>query len=407
MSKCFKINHDSINKNHNNSHNNFSYDYCSTNKFTVLHQNVRGITNKLDEFLISLPPNAPQVICLREHHLQTEEIGNVNFRQYTLGSAFCRQTFNQGGVCIYISKNICFNAINLDQYIKEKDLEICALKLCLLTSCFTVICIYRSPTGDFTYFLNHLESLLNKTCKTSTDIILCGDFNINYLDDNSRKHTLDSLLASFGLFSTVKFPTRISSQSCTLIDNIFINIYNHDFSVHPFINGLSDHDGQIITFSNIANSVPGQIYTITREINSHTIMNFTLLLSYENWEDVFLEKDVNILFNNFLNTYLRIFYASFPNIKTKNAYNPKPWLTTGIRISCATKRELYLTYRKSNNPIHKEYYKTYCQILSKVIMSAKKLYYNNLIMKSNNKPKTTWNIELSPIIRIPLITLQL
>jgi hypothetical protein len=121
-------------------------------------------------------------------------------------------------------------------------------------------------------------------------------------------------------------------------------------------------------------------------------MNFTLLLSYENWNDIFLEKDVNILFNNFLNTYLRIFYASFPNIKTKNASNPKPWLTTGIKISCAKKRELYLTYRKSNNPIHKEYYKSYCHTLSKVITSAKKLYYNNRIMKSNNKPKTTWNI---------------
>jgi hypothetical protein len=92
-----------------------------------------------------------------------EEIGNVHFGQYTLGSAFCRQTFKQGGVCIYISKNICFSAINLDLHIKEKDLKICALKLCLLTSSFTVICIYRSPTGDLTYFLNHLESILNKT----------------------------------------------------------------------------------------------------------------------------------------------------------------------------------------------------------------------------------------------------
>jgi len=194
-------------------------------------------------------------------------------------------------------------------------------------------------------------------------MILCGDFNINYLDDNSRKFPLDSLLASFGVFSTVKFPTRISHQSCTLIDNIFINIYNHDFSVYPIINGLSDHDGQIITFSNTVNTVPRHTYTITGVINSHTIMNFTFLLSYENWDDVFLEKDVNVLFNNFLNTYLRIFYASFPNIKTKNAFNPKPWLTTGIKISCAKKRELYLTYRKSNNPIHMEYYKSYCQTI--------------------------------------------
>ena len=96
----------------------------------------------------------------------------------------------------------------------------------------------------------------------------------------------------------MKFPTRISYQSCTLIDNIFINIYNHDFSVHPLINCLSDHDGQIITFSTIAKSVPRHLCSITREINSHTIQNFTLLLSYENWEDVFLEKDVNILVGN-------------------------------------------------------------------------------------------------------------
>ena len=125
------------------------------------------------------------------------------------------------------------------------------LKICLSNNSFTIICIYRSPTGDFSYFLNQLESILNKICKTSTHIILCGDFNINFLDDNPKKNIFDSLLASFGLFSTIKFPTRITYQSCSLIDNIFINIHNHDYSVYPFINGLSDHDGQIITFSHI------------------------------------------------------------------------------------------------------------------------------------------------------------
>jgi hypothetical protein len=29
-------------------------------------------------------------------------------------------------------------------------------------SSFTIICIYRSPTGNFTYFLNQLESILKK-----------------------------------------------------------------------------------------------------------------------------------------------------------------------------------------------------------------------------------------------------
>jgi len=164
-------------------------------------------------------------------------------------------------------------------------------------------------------FLNQLESILNKIYKTSSELIVCGDLNINYLNDNSRKDLLDSLLASFNLFSTVKFPTRISNNSCTSIDNIYINTYRHEFSVHSLINGLSDHDAQIITLSNIFISVPRHVFSFTRKINNYSISKFTSLLSYENWEDVFIETDVNTIFNNSLNTFLRIFYSSFPEIK--------------------------------------------------------------------------------------------
>jgi hypothetical protein len=40
--------------------------------------------------------------------------------------------------------------------------------------------------------------------------------------------------------------------------------------------------------------------------------NFKLNLSYELWEEIFLDDEVDKLFNNFLNTYLRIFNSSFP-----------------------------------------------------------------------------------------------
>jgi hypothetical protein len=135
-----------------------------------------------------------------------------------------------------------------------------------------------------------LESILNKVYKTSTELILCGDFNIHYLNDKSRKHLLDSLLASLSLFSTVKFPTTIFNNSCNLIDNIYVNTYRHDFSVHPLFNGISDHDVQIITLSNIFISVPRHVFSFTRKTDSNSISKFTPLLSYENWEVVVLEK---------------------------------------------------------------------------------------------------------------------
>jgi hypothetical protein len=96
------------------------------------------------------------------------------------------------------------------------------------------------------------------------------------------------------------------------------------------------------------------------------------LLSHENWENVFSENNINISFNNFLNTYLRIFFACFPLRKIHKSSKLKPWLTTGIRISCTNKQKLYLTYRNIKDPNLKEFYKKYCKILSSVITAAKK-----------------------------------
>jgi signal recognition particle subunit SEC65 len=72
--------------------------------------------------------------------------------------------------------------------------------------------------------------------------------------------------------------------------------------------------------------------------------------------------------------------------------NSKAWLTTGIKTSRSNKRKLYLLYRKSYDPKLKIYYKNGCKILSKVTKLAKKMNYNNKLVNSTNKPKTTWSI---------------
>ena len=104
------------------------------------------------------------------------------------------------------------------------------------------------------------------------------------------KDLLNSHLASFNLYSTVNFSTRITNNSSTLIDNIFINTYRNEFTVHPLINRLSDNDAQILTLSNIFMSHLRQVPHLIRKINNHSIRNFAFLLSYENWEDFFWKQ---------------------------------------------------------------------------------------------------------------------
>ena len=85
-------------------------------------------------------------------------------------------------------------------------------------------------------------------------------------------------------------------------------------------------------------------------------MNF----SYENWENVFdftSDNNVNVIFNNFLNTYLWIFYCCFPLHKSLVRNKCKGWLKKGILISCRHKEDLYLLCRMSNNIVLKNFYK--------------------------------------------------
>ena len=74
--------------------------------FTILHQNIRGLMHKTDEFLISLSCINPQILCITEHHLRPDEINNIHLGQFTLGTYFCRSIYKHGGVSIFVSKNI-------------------------------------------------------------------------------------------------------------------------------------------------------------------------------------------------------------------------------------------------------------------------------------------------------------
>ena len=117
----------------------------------------------------------------------------------------------------------------------------------------------------------------------------------------TKKRELDNLLLSFDLYSTVLFPTRIHNNSSSATDNIFIDkIKYEDYSIHPVVNGLSDHDAQLITINNITVNKHNKPQYI-RKFNEPSLSQFAVNLSYENWDKVFIEEDINTVFNNFLN----------------------------------------------------------------------------------------------------------
>jgi len=176
----------------------------------------------VDELSNSLLPDYPHILCLTEHLLKNFEIDNLHIDRYKLGSKLCRHEFKNGGVCILVQEDLDFSPISLDNYCKEKDIEVCAVRLKITPIQLIILAIYRSHSGNFSNFLKNLDSILNTWHSIKVDFVICDDININYLENCNKRQQLDALLHTYNLIGTVSFLMRKSKASSTTIDNIFI-----------------------------------------------------------------------------------------------------------------------------------------------------------------------------------------
>jgi hypothetical protein len=71
--------------------------------FVIYHQNIRGLnTSKLDELFISPVFESSHIVCLTEHQLRDTAMDAILMTGFRLGASFCRNTFKNGGVCIFV-----------------------------------------------------------------------------------------------------------------------------------------------------------------------------------------------------------------------------------------------------------------------------------------------------------------
>jgi len=153
------------------------------------------------------------------------------------------------------------------------------------------------------------------------------------------------------LYSITEFPTRTNNTTSTAIDNVFINKFKHEnYKIYSLINGLSDHDEQVLNLPNTIIPNNGNGLLTYREINKYSLNEFQSNLSHETRGKVFNNSDINIstIYNNFLDTFLKIFNASFPVKRTQSKQCDNKWITNGITTSCNNKRKLYLLYKENN-----------------------------------------------------------
>ena len=156
-------------------------------------------------------------------------------------------------------------------------------------------------------------------------MFLFGDFNINLLNYNIHPPTnefLDSPSYHYFL-PLILQPSRVTSNSKTLRDNIFSNM------TVPNIISIWDHLLQFLAAVNIIFSASYPKYSNhEREWSRFDQENFVLNFFSINWDNVLLSSNTNIEIS--YKTFLKKVWAPLKNSKIMLKFKDKPWITPGL-----------------------------------------------------------------------------
>ena len=154
-------------------------------------------------------------------------------------------------------------------------------------------------------------------------------------DQNSNSNCkFLNILYSHAFFPCIDKPTRITSSSSTLIDNIFTNTFDKDNYSGILYYDVSDHL-PIFLISSQSLKKDNVTKHVVQSYRKESTENITALnddLANEQWLDVYEEKDVNRAYEKFITKLKQYYEKNVPLIQIKPCKNllKKPWITQGI-----------------------------------------------------------------------------
>ena len=208
--------------------------------------------------------------------------------------------------------------------------------------------IYRHLSMDLADFnCNYLHKLLKNTSKEQKSIFLLEDFNVNLLNYNEHEtNEFLDYLASNSFIPLILQPTRMTSHSNTLIDNIFSNVIDPDIILGNLTATISDHLSQFAIIPNMFGNISGNKSNIyERDWSKFDRENFILDYFSVDWEDLLKIDGLNVdnstkIYLDKINMLLDT-YAPLKKItKYKLKFKSKPWITLGLQKSISVTNKL-------------------------------------------------------------------
>ena len=263
-------------------------------------------------------------------------------------------------------------------------------------------CVYRHHCHVSTflesYFLPTLDKInrfCNKTCA------IMGDFNVNLINYASHSQTNEfyDLFSSYGFRPLILQPTRVTSTTATLIDNIFINDMLCHSTGGNITSSISDHFLQFSQIDIFKTERVKPAAKFSRNYRNFDKYKFADELLKTDWSEITSGRlgteNAYQLFYDKIVTLLDQMAPYRKLTKNETRLKQRPWITKGLLVSMRKRDDLLKRMSKEKNPILKlqldDSYKKYRNSITMLLKQSKKNHFSAYFLDNYNNTKKTWD----------------
>lgn len=364
-----------------------------------MHINIRSMRANFDSLVVELQniKHLPKIIILTEIWISSAEIDLYQIPNYKTYSK-TNEEYRSGGVAVYLH-------ISLSQY--ENPLlvqfDVVAADVLMLTfkhnsRVINVLAVYRLHRYAAEIFLDELDGILsNLNINVNKNMFIIGDMNINLLIENRLTDDYKMLLAKYGFESIINTPTRISRDTSTCIDHIFCRIKDRNkVTVRSAVIecDVSDHAITAVWFLDADDATDNNTGSkVMRKIERINQNKLDKLLDLEKWGEVYLQANVSLCFDYFIDRLSSIIKTSSEEVKIHKNNKLKPWITVDVCNKIKKRNNLLKKLRiQPNNECLKTHFKEFRNKLNTEVRTLKHNYYNKKFEQNKKNSRETWKV---------------
>ena len=228
--------------------------------------------------------------------------------------------------------------------------------------------------------------MLENASKECKEILVMGDFNINYLSDCSITRRMQSLSDEGSLTQMIAEPTRVTHNSTTLIDHIYASSPGSFLESGCLDAGVSDH--LLVYAVRVGGQPQGHKTKSVRAFGKCNNESLLEDLRSASWEAD--SSDINVRWNQWKRVFFGVLDKHAPIISCGIRRNPLPWIDSHIRKLMRRRNQ----FRKlANETASVEAWRNYRTLRNKVtsnLRRGKRAYFESLVSKSSTTTRDVW-----------------